>query len=117
MMYTFKYQKKHSFAKRKAESASVIIKYPNRIPIICESATNEINLDKSKFITSDDLTFGQFLYVIRKRAKIKHEKAIYLLTERNNAPPQHMYMVNVYNEYVNEDGFLYIVVNGDTAFG
>ena len=116
-MSAFRYQEKHSLAKRKAESSAIMIKYPQRIPVICEAISDEIKIDKSKFITPADLTYGQFVYVIRKRAKIKPEETIYLMLENNIAPSQNMSMAQIYNQYASSDGFIYIKVMKETSFG
>ena len=43
------------------------MKSSNRIPIIVESSdTNIPKIDKKKFLVPNDITCGQFLYVIRK---------------------------------------------------
>ena len=47
------------------------IRYPDRIPVICEKdpRSDIPPVDKRKYLIPMDLTVGQFVYVIRKRAR------------------------------------------------
>ena len=78
------YKSEYSFIYRKNESHRLISKYPDRVPIICESLItnnqNEPLLDKTKYLAPIDLTIGQFQYVIRKRMSLNKEKAIFLFS-------------------------------------
>ena len=63
------FKEKFSFEKRKEESARIKTKYPDRIPIIVEkNKDSDIeDIDKEKYLVPNDLTLGQFIFVIRKR--------------------------------------------------
>lgn len=50
---------------------------------------------------------GQFVYVIRKRIKLAPEKAIFIFVG-DVLPATAAQMVDVYNQYKDEDGFLYV---------
>ena len=72
------YKQINSEEVRMQESSRVLIKYPDRIPIIVCKA-NDCNLptiDKQKFLVPKDMTVGQFMYIIRKRIRLKPEKAL-----------------------------------------
>jgi len=64
----------------------------------------------------NDLTVGQFIYVIRKRIKLSPEQAIYIFVD-NTLPPTSEQMSSIYAKHKNEDGFLYILISGDNSFG
>ena len=72
---------------RKAEAQRIREKYPDRIPVICEKATQSdiADIDKTKYLVPCDLTVGQFVYVIRKRIKLQPEKGIFIFV--NNVLP------------------------------
>jgi GABA(A) receptor-associated protein len=115
-METFK--DKFSLEKRKEESSRIRKKYPDRVPVIVEKAkSSDIdNIDKKKFLVPTDLTIGQFVYVVRKRIKLKPEKAIFMFIN-NTLPPTSSLMSQIYNQHKDVDGFLYVVYSGESTFG
>jgi len=113
-----KFRKNYNLEKRKSESSRIKLKYPNRIPIICEKNRNcdAPNIDKNKYLVPMDLTVGQFLYVIRKRIKLEPEKALFLFIN-NTIPATSKLLSSMYKDFQNEDGFLYIVYSSENTFG
>ena len=63
------FKKEFNFEQRKQEADRVILKYPDRIPIICEKSqkSKAKALDKKKYLVPCDLTIGQFVFIIRRR--------------------------------------------------
>lgn len=110
----------HTFSNRQAESLKMLNKYPDRIPVICErhprASPDCPYIDKHKYLIPMDLTLGQFIYVIRKRMHIPAEKALFLFIE-GNIPSNSSLLSQVYREYQDEDGFLYIHYNTENTFG
>ena len=77
---------------------------------------NVPDIDKHKFLVPNDLTVGQFLYVIRKRIQLNKEQALFIYI--NNILPTTSDSISyVYNTYVDPDGFLYIQYSGENTFG
>ena len=60
------------------------------------------------------LCSGQFVYVIRKRIKLEAEKAIFIFVDEV-LPPTAALMASVYEEYKDEDGFLYVTYSGENV--
>lgn len=116
--YESKFRKNYNLEKRKSESSRIKLKYPKRIPIICEKNINcdVPNIDKNKYLVPVDLTVGQFLYVIRKRIKLDPEKALFLFIN-NTIPATSQLLSQIYKDYQNEDGFLYIIYSSENTFG
>jgi GABA(A) receptor-associated protein len=113
------FKKNHPFDKRLEESIKIKSKYSNRIPIIVEKDRNCKNLpdiDKSKYLVPIDLTFGQFVYVIRRRLKITPEKSIFLFC-KNILPPTSITIKEFSEDKTDEDGFIYITYSGENTFG
>jgi GABA(A) receptor-associated protein len=104
------------FEERFAQSGNVLLKYPERIPVIV-GTRKEINLDKQKYLVPRDLTVGQFIHVIRKRIEIKPETALFFFTENNQLPPNSTLMGNLYQDCKNKDGFLYVSIALENTFG
>jgi GABA(A) receptor-associated protein len=110
----------HTFNNRQTESLKMLNKYPDRIPVICQrhpKANKDCPyIDKIKYLIPIDLTLGQFIYVIRKRMHLSAEKALFLFIE-GNIPSMSSMLSEVYKEYQDEDGFLYINYNTENTFG
>jgi len=106
------------FKERQAESNRIRNKFPDRIPIVVEkSETSDVpDIDKSKYLVPQDLTMGQFLYVIRKRIKLAPEKAIFLFIN-NSLPPTSASVSAIYEKHKDVDGFLYVIYSGENTFG
>ena len=112
------YKKEHDIETRKAESQKIRTKYPDRVPIIVEKEGNSdiAEIDKKKYLVPSDLTVGQFIYVIRKRIKLDSEKAIFVFV-KSVLPPSSALVTNIYTEYKDADGFLYLTYSGENTFG
>lgn len=111
-------EEKNNDDNRKIESQNILERYPDRIPIIVERHANSsiADIDKKKYLVPNDLTMGQFMYVIRKRIKCPAEQAIFLFVD-GILPTTSDIMSTVYNKYKNDDGFLYITYSGENTFG
>lgn len=118
---TLRFRKRYSPEERMAEAKRIIDKYPDRIPVIveksekCEKDIPEI--DKSKYLVPNDLTIGQFLYVIRKRIKLPPTKALFLFTDKGIIPPSSSTINNIYQSYKGPDAFLMLEYCGENTFG
>ena len=113
------YQNEISFEKRRDESARMLKKYPDRVPIIVEKdkSSELATIEKRKYLTPGDLSFGQFNYVIRKRIKLTPEKAMFLFVGNYSIPNTAATVGSIYEEFKNDDGFLYITYSGENTFG
>jgi GABA(A) receptor-associated protein len=119
MLKMFKITK--TIEERQIESRRIKDKYPNRIPIICgihpSSAKDLPVLDKFKFLTPDTLTFGQFLYTIRRRLKLDEKKGLYIFTDDNTLCTISTPMKIIYAKHRSPDGFLYLQIHAENTFG
>ena len=114
----FNFVEKFTLEERIAESSRVVIKHPDRVPIIVEAKPNSNlnDLDKHKYLVPKEMTVGQFLYVIRKRLKLKPQQAIFVFVD-NKMPPTSELITTLYERSKNEDGFMYILYSGENTFG
>lgn len=115
------FKNNYSLEKRIQESSKIMGKYPDRVPIICEKNQAQKNdipeIDKTKFLVPQDLSVGQFVYVIRRRLKLPPEKALFLFVGKRTIAPTTEIIGNLYEKYKDEDGFLYTLYSGENAFG
>jgi GABA(A) receptor-associated protein len=73
-------------------------------------------IDKQKFLVPLDCTVGKFNYEIRKHIQLSPEKTIFLFVN-NTIPPTSAMMSQIYDQYKDEDGFLYVTYSGENFFG
>ncbi len=105
---------------RVVESTKIRQRYPDRIPIIVEKAQNirtdlpEIN--KNKYLVPKDLSFGQFIYVIRRQLVLPPDKALFLFVN-NKLFPSSEFVGDIYASNCDIDGFLYVTYSGESVFG
>jgi GABA(A) receptor-associated protein len=118
-MFSSRYKNKFSFDQRLTESKRILLKYPDRIPIICEKLYGQKDLpdiDKNKYLVPYDLTLGQFIYVIRQRMKLNQDEAMFLFVN-NKFISINQTIMNIYYYEKDPDGFLYIKYSKETTFG
>ena len=107
------------FNRRQEEAISIKQKYPERVPIICERASRNPDvplIPKCKFLAPAHMTLGQFIYIIRRNLVLSPEKALFLFVS-NSLPTTHTLMRELYADFADEDGFLYIKYSGESVFG
>lgn len=114
------FKSSNPFDKRLEESNRIRKKYPDRIPIVCEKSNQkDMNLpiiDKCKFLVPLNLSIGQLLIIIRNRIKLSAEKAIFLFVN-DIIPPSTETINNIYENFKDPDGFLYINYASENVFG
>jgi len=111
------YKDMHPFTDRIKESTRIREKYPNRIPIIVQvSSKCKLVLDKNKYLVPNDLTIGQFIYVLRKRLVLSPIESMFL-SVKNTIPVSSSALGDIYEEFKDMDGFLYIEVSQENVFG
>jgi GABA(A) receptor-associated protein len=113
------FKDKYSFEQRSGESGRIKEKYPDRIPIIvyADHRSGTVpDIDKNKFLVPSNLTFGQFLYIIRKRIKLDSKKAIFMFIN-NIMPNSSSSLSSLHEEHKDDDGFLYCIYSGESVYG
>jgi len=94
---------------RRQEALNIKESHPDKVPIVVKTL-------KNKFLVSKDVSFGQFVFVIRKYISMKPEEAIFLFI-KNKLVPSTMLMRDIYNEYKSPDGFVYVTYSKENTFG
>jgi GABA(A) receptor-associated protein len=115
--HRFKFDSEFSFDQRKSEADRILLKYPDRVPIIVEPSEKcKIEIDKKKYLVPSDLSMGQFLFVIRKRLKLPAEKALFMFIG-SHIPSSSSMLSLLYDQHVSPDGFLKITFSEENVFG
>lgn len=113
------FSSRYKFNERVQESARVLSRYPERIPVICEKnakCTDLNNICKEKYLVYPDLTCGQFMYIIRRSLALPAEKAVFIMIN-GIIPSNTDIMYELYEKHKDSDGFLYITYTSENVFG
>lgn len=113
------YQRKYSLEKRKKDTADIVAKYPDKIPVFVDLIRKTlpgIELEKNKYIVPKDITVIQFIYVLRERLKIPQEKALFLFIGKTLHPTSES-LGKIYEQFKDQDGLLYCRLEGENTFG
>ncbi|XP_005998096.1 microtubule-associated proteins 1A/1B light chain 3A [Latimeria chalumnae] len=114
------FKQRKSLATRMAEVARIRAQFPTKIPVIVERYQGERYLpllDKVKFLVPQDITMVRFLAVLRNRLSLSATQALYLLVNRRTLTSMTLTMTEVYQENMDEDGFLYMTYASQEMFG
>ena len=111
------YKDSKNFEERCVESSKIRMRHRNSGPVIVEPHDDRTpTIDRCKFLVPWDLTYGQFLYVIRKRVGIAPDQSLFMFC--NRSLPAHQDTIrSLHRTYGDEDGFLYFTYALENTFG
>ncbi|XP_027331723.1 autophagy-related protein 8i-like isoform X1 [Abrus precatorius] len=112
------FKQEFSFDERRKESECIVVKYPDRVPIIIEkySRTDLPELDKKKYLVPRDMSVGQFIHILSSRLRLNPGKALFIFV-KNTLPQTASLMNSIYESYKDDDGFLYMCYSSEKTFG
>lgn len=105
---------------RQGEVQAIRTKYPSKIPVIVERFDQELSLphlQKSKFLVPQELSMSQLITVVRNRLRLSSTQAIFLIVNNRSMASLSKTVLEVYREYHDQDGFLYLSYASQEAFG
>ncbi|ROL47127.1 Microtubule-associated proteins 1A/1B light chain 3C [Anabarilius grahami] len=114
------FKQRKCLATRKDEVCNIRSKFPNKLPVIVERYLQEKKLpllDKTKFLVPNELILGQFLSLLRSKIALEASQALYLLISGRNMSCLSTSMGEVYSQFRDPDGFLYITYASQDMFG
>ena len=80
------------------------------------NADNDNDIDKQKYLVPNDITFGQYFYIIRKRLLLDDSETLFLFVN-NMLPPNGILMGQLFKEQKNNNGYLEIIYMEESVFG
>ncbi|XP_067877878.1 microtubule-associated proteins 1A/1B light chain 3C [Heterodontus francisci] len=114
------FKENRSLALRKSEVSNIRSKFPHKLPVIVERYPKERSLpqlDKSKYLVPLELSLCQFMIIIRSRMSLTSSQAFYLMVNNRSLASMSLTMAEIYAEYKEEDGFLYMTYASQEMFG
>jgi len=94
-------------------------KYPDRVPVVICKSKNEKTLKdigQTRYLVPKKVNIVDLLVVIRKKLDVTKHQAIFIFAG-NSLIPMNTTMEEVYNQYHNGDGILYIFYSLENTFG
>ena len=115
----YEFKMLHSLEKRKQEATRIREKYPNKIPIILEKSDSAdiIDVDKHKYLIPEDMTIGQFMYLVRKNIKLDSTRAIFFFINNHVIPKMDDTLGQLYEKYKDKDLYMYITYSSEMTYG
>lgn len=116
-MFAFRLEK--SLEERQLETQKIQTKWPGKVPIILEKdpkCTLE-NLEKKKYICSQDYTVQQFLSSIRKKLRADKSVGIFVFLNGKELLSGDSLLNEIYHQKKDEDGFLYMMYSEHEVLG
>lgn len=113
------YKESNTIEVRLDEASKIIKKYPDKIPVIIQKSSMDKSLpviDRNKYLIPRELLVGQLVHIVKKRIHITAEQAIFLFCN-NNIITSGTTIGELYNNYKDSDGFLYIDYTSENTFG
>ena len=115
------YVKEKSFEERLLETSRILEKYPTFIPCVVEksptAASDFGSQDKIKYLVPENITFGQFMLIIRRRLQLKPEHALYFFVDKRVLASVSLTLRELYNKYKSPCGFLFFEYATENTFG
>jgi GABA(A) receptor-associated protein len=117
---SFEFSQKNNLEQRKEFSKKLNFKYPDCIPVIIKKNINDKilqDIDKNRYLIPKNLNMSEVIYIIRNRIKIESKSALFIFVGNGTLVPSNYSIKEVYDNYKNEDGFLYIIYTAENTFG
>ena len=122
MEFIKEFEKNKNPVQRLEESKRLRAKHFDRVPIVVDRANRHApKMQKCKFLCPVDLTFGQFMAVVRKRLANEHkmqpdQALFFFLAKKNVLVPTSALISQLFQEHA-EDGFLIVTYALESTFG
>lgn len=93
-------------------------KFPTHVFALVRKGPKAVGIptiDKNKYIVPATLTFGEFMFIIRKRIRLGPEKALFLFV--GNTIPVASQTMGEVNQHYARNGYLEVFYTGESVFG
>lgn len=115
----FVFRKQHPLTRRRRLSQKLAESHPDRVPVVVH-AQDPLQLDKTQFLCPNEMAVGAFMVELRNRLAVKprSKDALFLLTDTGHTLPSAAQVSLVARAHADSsDGFLYLVLSREAAFG
>ena len=114
------YRRTHTFEERREAAAAVRRQHPHRVPVVCQpAATSKLQAPcKTRYLVPRALAVQQFLFVVRRNAKLSSQEALFLFAGDDYTLTSGTMTIGDLDENRRDaDGFVYIFYAEENTFG
>jgi len=119
-MDDFDFKNSNTIENRIIYSTALLKKYPDRVPVVIRRNSNDKilrDIDKEKYLIPKNLQVSEIQVIIRKKITLDSKQALFIFVGSGVLVPMNASIEEIYVEYKNNDGFLYIVYTAENTFG
>ena len=115
----FQYKKLQSEDKRKEQSSILLKNYPQKVPVVLEKAPTckYLELEKKRYLLDKKSTISQLMQKIRRKATLQEGYALFLHAKGKYSISGEKTVEDIYNNFKDKDGFLYIAYSNELIWG
>lgn len=108
------YKMTYGFSTRKAQSEKLALKYPTKIPVIIEKADKcrLPNLNNNNYVFNNKITIGELISYLRTNLRLDNTIILYVTVD-DYVPKTSCTLMELSNNYLENDGFLYITYGSE----
>ncbi len=100
---------------------NLMLKYPNKVPIIIipsKKFSLRYSLDRDRFLADRQTSFMHFIFHVKQKIKpFDAYQGLFFYTESNALPNVNCEMGQLYEDFKNKNGILYLYVEVENIFG
>ncbi|KAK0412955.1 hypothetical protein QR680_006506 [Steinernema hermaphroditum] len=112
------FKERFSLDERKKMTEKQARKHPDRIPVIVEKGAKSqlADFESKKLLFPTTATVAKMTVHIREKIKLREDESIFLFVG-NSIPPQTQTIGELRDQFVDEDGFLYVTYQEESVYG
>lgn len=114
------FKEKYDLETRTKESAAVKERHPTKIPIVVEISKTEKSLPYTPpkmFLFTKDMIVADVMAVLRQNIRLSKDRALFLFVNGKTLCPLSQLLSVMFQQYHEQDGFLYFEYLGESTFG
>mmetsp|Transcript_26160 Transcript_26160/g.61014 ORF Transcript_26160/g.61014 Transcript_26160/m.61014 type:complete len:137 (+) Transcript_26160:44-454(+) len=112
------------FEERCQEAKRILLKHPDRVPVICTKAARSQlpDIARSKFLVPGNMLCSEFKFIIFQHLQeasgegMASDQTIYLFV-KGTVPKSTALMSELYEQHKDGDGFLYMTFSAENTLG
>lgn len=115
------FKEKYTYEARENESTKMLSRYPDKGCFILERSKNASAttpfINKRKFLISLDMKLFEFIIVLRNRFNMNAQQSLLFFVNDNVMVPSTIKVAELFHQYRDHDGFVYLKYTSENTFG